>query len=245
MGIKVDRTGEKYINNQGLTMEVTQYVKAVRLEVIFEDGYKVWTRYKDLLLGTVRNPYFRSVYGVGFTGVGEHKTKIAGKMTKVYYVWSDMLKRCYSKNRENKTAYNGCTTSDDWLDFQKFGDWFNKNFKKDYALDKDILIKGNKKYSSETCAFVPREINNLLIKSNRIRGEHPIGVHNLKGRYNASCGIFGKQTHLGYFDTPEQAFQAYKKAKEQHIKEVADKWKDKIDTRVYEAMYKYEVNIAD
>lgn len=38
------------------------------------------------------------------------------------------------------------------------------------ALDKDILNKGNKVYCPENCIFVPRRINNLFTKSNRVRG---------------------------------------------------------------------------
>ena len=41
----------------------------------------------------------------------------------------------------------------------------------------------------------------------------------------------------------EEAFDAYKTAKEAYIKEVADKWRDLIDPRVYKAMYNYKVEI--
>lgn len=56
---------------------------------------------------------------------------------------------------------------------------------------------------------------------------------------------YNKGVYLGNFDTIEKAFQAYKVAKEAYIKEVADKWKDKIEPRVYEAMYNYKVEITD
>ena len=39
--------------------------------------------------------------------------------------------------------------------------------------------------------------------------------------------------------------QAYKQPKEDYIKEVANKWKDQIDPRVYDALMKYEVEITD
>lgn len=55
----------------------------------------------------------------------------------------------------------------------------------------------------------------------------------------------GKLLHLGYFDTEKEAFLVYKAAKEQYIKEVANKWKDKVDPRVYEALLCYEVEIED
>lgn len=54
-----------------------------------------------------------------------------------------------------------------------------------------------------------------------------------------------EQRYLGTFNTPEEAFYAYKEAKEDYIKEVANKYKDRIDIRAYEALMKYEVNIDD
>ena len=87
-----------------------------------------------------------------------------------------------------------------------------------FHLDKDILVKGNKLYSEDTCSFVPAEINTLFCKANKTRG-----------RYN----------------TIEEAFLAYKQAKEAYIKELANKWKDVIDPRVYEALMDYQVEITD
>lgn len=55
----------------------------------------------------------------------------------------------------------------------------------------------------------------------------------------------GKAIKLGRFDTPEDAFQAYKTAKEASIKNLAIKWKDKIDNRLYLAMMCYIVDITD
>ena len=40
-------------------------------------------------------------------------------------------------------------------------------------------------------------------------------------------------------------FNAFKQAKGSYIKEVANIWKDKIDTRVYEALMNYQVEIID
>lgn len=56
--------------------------------------------------------------------------------------------------------------------FSNFLKWFNGNYIKGYALDKDILIKGNKVYSPETCCFVPYEINTLV--TNRKNGRNGI-----------------------------------------------------------------------
>ena len=50
--------------------------------------------------------------------------------------------------------------------------------------------------------------------------------------------------HLGLFTTPDEAFNAYKPFKESLCKQLALKWKDEIDPRVYEAMMKWEVDIT-
>lgn len=54
-----------------------------------------------------------------------------------------------------------------------------------------------------------------------------------------------KNKNIGSFNTPEEAFEAYKTAKEKQIKEVADKWKPLIKPKVYQAIYNYKVEITD
>ena len=54
-----------------------------------------------------------------------------------------------------------------------------------------------------------------------------------------------KVIYLGTYNTIEEAFLAYKIFKENYIKQVADEYKDLIPQRLYEAMYKYEVEIND
>ena len=55
----------------------------------------------------------------------------------------------------------------------------------------------------------------------------------------------GGSEYLGSFKTELEAFNAYKTAKEIYIKEQANKWKDKIDDRAYEALMNYQVEITD
>lgn len=109
-------------------------------------------------------------------------------------------------------------------------------------LDKDILIKGNKIYSPETCVFIPSSINKSFETNKKRRGKCPIGVYETKDNKYASSY---KGKHLGRYQTKEEAFQVYKQFKEKGIKEVADKYKDKIPNKLYEALYKYEVEITD
>jgi len=116
-----------------------------------------------------------------------------------------------------------------------------------WALDKDILQKGNKLYNKDACCFVPLEVNNLLTKCDKARGEYPVGVyfHKARGKFVAYLRINGKAKFLGRFTTAEEAFQAYKLAKEAQIKAVAQKWQHLLDERVFQALLDYEVNIDD
>ena len=186
-------------------------------------------------------------------GVGVNDRSISsqlnGKDTKEYRLWSGMLERCYSKSfLEKKPTYIGCSVSDNFKHYHLFHVWCQTQigFGKDgYQLDKDLLIKGNKLYSEDTCVFIPKEVNNLLVKSNSIRGLYPIGVSKKGLKFQAHCTIFGKPKCLGVFDTPELAFEAYKLAKENHIKDIALKYKDSIDIRAFNALMKYKVDIGD
>lgn len=60
---------------------------------------------------------------------------------------------------KNKPTYEGCTVCDEWLYFSNFKKWFDENYIEGFQLDKDIIIRGNKVYSPQTCCFVPKEIN--------------------------------------------------------------------------------------
>ena len=170
-------------------------------------------------------------------------------ISNAYVCWRNMILRCYDiKCLEKEPSYKGCYVCEDWLRFSNFKIWYDKNHIDGYELDKDILFKHNKIYSPETCCFVPQFLNTLLINVRKIRGQYPIGIRRVpSGRFIARVSYVGKRKHLGTFDTIEEAFAAYKQAKEAYIKEVAQKYYDegKITERVYDALMKYEVEITD
>lgn len=166
--------------------------------------------------------------------------------TKVHKLWLGMLERCYSKSRQVKTpTYIGCSVCDEWLLFSNFKRWFDEHYVEGWHLDKDILVKGNKVYSPETCCFVPQEINGLLSKRQRFRGNYPIGVRKNYSTFVAECQVGNGRLKYYGFSTPEDAFEVYKQTKERHIKDVANKWRGKISDSVYQALYNYKVDIND
>ena len=111
-------------------------------------------------------------------------------------------------------------------------DWQGK------CLDKDIIAPRSKLYSPETCAFVLKATNSFVIASDACRGEYPIGVSLFNtGKYHARCQnpFTGEQEHLGYFSTPEEAHEAWRKRKHELAQLVAA---TESDPRVVEALKK-------
>ena len=148
-----------------------------------------------------------------------------------YNRYWNMRARCYNENqREYYKGYKGCTVCNEWLeDSQSFYQWSDENYYvvsgERMEIDKDILVPGNTVYSPETCIFVPKRINSLF--SNCIETKKrmlPLGVSYIseQGKYFASGQHDGKTVRLGIFDTPEEAFAAYKEFKEGEIKRIAD-----------------------
>lgn len=187
------------------------------------------------------------VYGKGYND-GSRPSRLNSKVkTKEYSLWKSMLQRCFSESSlVDHPTYRVCSVSDNFLNYTYFYNWCHQQTgfnKQDWQLDKDILTKGNKIYGEDVCVFVPREINLFFIDNRKARGEYPVGVYLNKasGKYHAQCRDASKIKYLGCFNTAEEAFIIYKPFKENLCKQLALKWKDEVDPRLFEAMMKWEV----
>ena len=188
------------------------------------------------------------IYGVGVND-RRYPTKVNGKILKVYNLWQNLLARCYHpRTPTERPTYVGCSISEKFKDFSFFHEWCLTQIgfgQEGYQLDKDLLLKGNKVYSEDTCVFLPRDLNSLLLSSKAARGNLPVGVSAKNGKFQVGCNTDKSSRYAGFFDTPEEAFYAYKQVKEAFIKRQAEKWKDQIDIRAYEALMCYEVLPTD
>jgi hypothetical protein len=193
------------------------------------------------------------VYGVGVndlpykTQVYEYVTENGGKRIRkivfkceYYTAWKHMLERCYSKKYlERYPSYIGTSVCSEWLSATAFKKWMEQQDWCDKSLDKDIIVPGSKLYSPETCAFVLATTNTFVVARDACRGDYPIGVHLCKptGRYRALCRnpFTGKNEHIGYFSTPEEAHEAWRKRKHELAQLLAG---EESDSRVVEALKK-------
>ncbi len=234
---------DRYLTKRGGWIEVTSYADKSNVTVRFDNtGVLAVASTFEIRSGTVVDLTIPSVYGVGYLGLNHVRGSHNNKM---YSIWQGMLERCYCTVFQAKhPTYIGCTVDKRWLNFSNFTEDMAEMTKESgWELDKDILLKGNRVYSKDTCVFVPKEINLLIyLRSGR---DLPSGVYRHKGRFTASCSIEKKSKHLGVFDNIESAFAAYKHSKEAEIQRVAKYWQDKISEKAYNALMNYSIDIND
>ena len=204
----------------------------------------------------IKNSNQRLVYGVGINDA-DYRVQIKEEMKKVngkrvqrhvwrcpYYIkWVGMLERCYSEKYHAKGAYKGCTVSEEWKLFSNFKAWMETQDWGGLELDKDILVKGNKVYSSEKCVFVTQQVNGFITDSRKSRGEFPIGVYldRDSGKFKSHCQnpFTGKQEHLGRFLCSHEAHKAWLTRKLEHAVALAA---IQTDPRVAKALIDRYVN---
>lgn len=249
---------EERLNQNGCPMKIVEYIDNRNIVVEFQDEYKARakTSYGNFKRGIVRNPYYPTVYGVGISG-NKYPIVKSGRPAKEYDAWRSILGRCFDEDvKKKQPTYKDVTCCEEWLNYENFYEWLHsqENFEKwhsnkRWAVDKDIFVKRNKEYSPEMCCLVPQNVNCLFLKREAERGLYPIGVSYRKDGFLASCHnpFTNQREELGYYSTPEKAFNAYKDYKEDLIKQVAQIEYDagNITEQCYQAMMNYVVEIDD
>lgn len=153
-----------------------------------------------------------------------------------YSIWNGMRCRCnkgYAKLSE---------------DFQNFWDWLEwakqqKGFMckdekgKTYQMETDLFSIGDKSYSKETVVFVPPAINQMCKPTKK--GDLPKGVQQFKGKwkeYRAYGVEFGKQVHLGYYMTLEEAVIVAKEQRVFYVDKLKSIYGDTVESKVFEVL---------
>ena len=241
------KVGEVYPNFDG-TLTVLQYVKAIKILVRHNDeyGHEMWTQADRIRKGAVRNPFSKDKNGHSFTGYGYCHTIDSKLRAVIYRLWRCVIHRTltdsYNKHM-TRNPYEDVTLCEEWYNFQVFCKFVNENkyYRRGFQLDKDLLIKGNKHYSPETCCFLPQVINGVISINYETENGLPVGVNPKYDYYEAAISYRGKRKRIGKYKTPEEASAAYVEAKEAYVKELALEWKDKIEPRAFEALMNWTV----
>lgn len=166
--------GELIQTRQGV-IKVLEYNGYNNILVEFQDdfGYRKIVQKRDLLNGSIANPYYKNKNG-GYLGV------MYGVATKhpLFNRWDRMMARCYNKRDNNYKTYGavGVVVCDRWHNFSNYVDDVCKMDRydelvknsKDWNIDKDLLSGENKIYSPKTCKIIPSSENySIPIRKNQ------------------------------------------------------------------------------
>lgn len=173
------------------------------------------------------------------------------KCNKIYRTWGKMMRRCLAGGdyQKEKPAYIGCHTSVEFSNFESFSDWAITQqgcLDQGYNLDKDLLVKGNKLYSEETCVYIPALLNSLFISHPKttVGNVLPVGVYKRGSTFRACISVNGRTLHSSTYNTPEPAREWYVNEKLRlvgnWIKYIND-GKVLVDNRVLLALLNFEV----
>lgn len=182
------------------------------------------------------------VFGVGINDYNA-KVKTKGIHLDSYVRWKILLQRCYSKKYQaSHPRYVGCVVCNEWLSYSSFKKWYDKYYIQGYDLDKDILVKGNKIYSPNTCCFVPHEIN-ILVRDYNYKDKHfnlPTGISYDKLRKKYKSGGYFNSIQKR-FDFINDAISYYNIVKKEYINKIAEEYykSNKISEKVYIALKNY------
>ena len=200
------KVGDTFPENKWGLFTITEYISAKKIIIKFfiTNSIKITTA-QAINNGSIKDVYFPIIYGKGYIGKGTYSK---AKYNKIYHIWVMMLARCYDLKTQIKTpSYTGCHVCIEWHNFQNYAKWYTENSVNNWEVDKDLLIKGNKIYSSNTCIFVPRKLNLLFKNKTQI---YLPGVEKLPhGKYRSAIGIKGKKTQLGIYLSEKEAHLAY------------------------------------
>ncbi len=181
------------------------------------------------------------IFGVGVNDSNYAVSAVIGgedTRCKLYVTWYEMIRRCYSGTyRRKHPTYTGCHVTPEWLYFMTFRAWMMDQVWEGKQLDKDLLVKGNKVYGPTTCIFIDQQVNKFISERKVKLGGLPLGVYFRPqlGKYVVAC----TGRHLGYFESPLTASEAYKKEKKRLAIELAS---EQNDQRISEALLKRYLN---
>lgn len=211
------------------------------IHVVCQHGHHFWQSPSDLVRGRGCDKCRALRMKTHLHGVGINDLDISSR-SRAYQKWHGMFERCYNpKYQEKQPTYIGCYVCEEWKYLSNFKRWFDDNYIDGYELDKDILFKGNKVYSPDTCCFIPKEINGLF--SRGIINGRKQGVTFNDGRYVARIQKRGKMCHIGKFKNKNEAYMAYMSAKKSYLHEIAKEYFNNglISEMIYNAIIQYEI----
>lgn len=169
----------------------------------------------------------RLVQGLGINDIEFSKEPtINGKRMAhpLYVTWIHLLERCSDYYQLKRPTYKDVYVCEEFKSLSRFMQWAKDRYVKGYQLDKDIISRGNKEYSPNTCVFVPPEVNSFLTSRINVRGEFPIGVTKYRQKYVTQISKGGVKNHIGVYASIYEAHKGWQLEKIEYAKELMNKY---------------------
>lgn len=210
----------------------------------------------DTAKGSIKDPYYPAIHGVGFCGEGVYPSSFnrhGKKMnTPAYEVWLGRMKSCYGESKSSH-LYVEATVCEEWHNFQNFAKWFYEQVRlygKGGNVDKDLCFLGNNYYSPETARYIPKAVNSLFTGTSG----NTAGVHFCNTRKKFVAQIHKgeltaqgkkKQSYLGTYATYEEAEKVYVEAKLLHVRDTSLRYQAQLPPDIFYKLYTGAENYID
>ncbi len=239
---KESKIGEIRKNTYGTEMQIVIYKSNSDITIKFLDeyGFETNNTYSNFKMGWIKNPYDKTVYGVGYIGVGKYKSAIQKQeLEPRYSVWRNLIGRCYSDKVRNHKIYADCEVCKEWHNYQNFAEWYDDNIyqvgTERMHLDKDILFENNRLYSPGTCLIVPQSINELFHSNGRKVKDKDL-PYTVKRTTNGKYSVSYKGNLLGICSNVDDCIELYINAKRNHLREKVNELNDELPEKVKTAL---------
>ena len=152
----------------------------------------------------------------------EKMTKHGMHKTRFYSVWSNMVGRCTNENTPNFQYYGGrgIRIRDGWNKFEKFKEDMHPSYlehAKEYGeVDTSIEridVDGDYEIINTTWATMREQSTNKRISKSNTSGFVGVGWIEKDKKWRARIHANQKETHLGVYETIEEAISAREKYK--------------------------------
>lgn len=201
-------------------LEIAQGTKFDRLTTIEETEPRFYSNRKERRFLCECTCGERCVVALGFLRTGRVKSCGCLRMNRhgstehpLYQRCIAAINRCHNPRDKNFERYGGrgIKVLDSWIHnvgefivyLERLSGANNPNLSIDRINNDYGYVPGNLRFAS----------GGQQQRNQKVRGEIPLlGVHRSGKRYRSQIRAAGRSKHLGIFDTPEEAAEAYQKA---------------------------------